>query len=235
MRKFALITHERSGSQMLWDAAAQHPHVQVFKYFDTLGNLAVIADKPLQRQRHQRWLDFLAATPPDKTHLCTCMHAIASRRLPEYSPVGKRLWQEFARLHDRCVLLRRDNILRQYLSRLIAKRDDRYAVAKPRDRNPKPVGISVGELQRYSASRRVIDDQVRAACEPQLLVLTYEAVAANWDNAMADLQRWVGLDVQPIQLRTHKQETRPLRDCITNYDAVANWCKTHSHEDWLNE
>jgi len=121
------------------------------------------------------------------------------------------------------LLLRRENLLRRYLSRRIAMatgRWQRWNADEPTtsltvEVEPNEVMADMEEMQR----RYDLVAKQFAGCES--CVCSYESIRDDFHPRMAELQTFLDLEVRELRPATHRQETRAVRDIVINYDELA--------------
>ncbi len=185
--------------------------------------------------------------PPHVTHAGFVLHAyhpfalesVAGQRA---NPAWAEIWPRLAALADLRVLhLKRRNLLRRHVSHLVARRSrfwhswragsvehvthldapphpdsvewrpDRRPVVQV---DPQAFERDVAEVERW---RRHADGAL--AARPCLEVI-YEELCADFQGVGARVQDFLGLPRASLQPAVNKLEERPLRDAVSNYEAL---------------
>jgi len=241
MYTFALITHGRSGTQTLRHAFEHHPSVSFFRYwFDlyepiSLEDIAVRTDYELS-WHHRAWQHFLESSPTEKTHLCTWTHYMEDSWLRENTPAKEGFWHLLRDTNQQVILLNRRNLLRQYLSTIIANSTGRFTTDTPRNADPPPIHISVApEFHHFVDIKRAADETLHAVFAGKYLQVTYEDLVSDWTGEFGRLQEALGMPIMDMPIPTCQQEHRPIRDIITNYDEVEAYLIRQGWDDWLDD
>ena len=115
----------------------------------------------------------------------------------------------------------RDNLLRRYVSNHVA-RMTRVWTAKD---VPKPTTLKVtvscarlyADMRRTAARAKSVRDRFRAL---PVLELTYEDLCADFSGNFRRVCEFLSVAYEDLQPRTLKQENRPLREAVANYDRL---------------
>lgn len=227
--RFMLLTVPRSGTMMLANALEADPAVRLHNFY--------AANPERSHQSLALWDCFQwGEYPPEVTHLGTTMHFVG-QGWQQHCPIPlSRLWPMLEARHDKVVILYRLNLLRQYLSHIVGVYLKSYDVLRPRDEKGTvpPLEIDLESMGIWIADiRRLLDLR---PLFPDALQIPYELLSSRWSRYHRMVRDYLELpaiaDQPPI---THKQETRPLRDAIANYDDVAAWCRNDGHPEWSRE
>lgn len=223
---FLLLTTPRSGTMMLADALDELSCITLYNLY------ASNPDNP--GQHHRNWEEWQGEKDSAITHRGTTMHRVGDGWIKSLSPVSPdRFWRMLNSKHDCCICLRRENILRQYLSQKVGVILRGYGVYAPRTRDPGPVRVPIAEFIEHARSLQYLQERIDAEF-PESLRVTYEQLCNNWDGEMLRIQRYLGLPSGRLKLVTIKQETRLLREAIQNYDEIAHYLKGQGWEEWLD-
>lgn len=157
--------------------------------------------------------------------------SIAMHHFGETYPSGEvwvQHWRELGEMHDRILVVTRPNHLRRYLSTEIAKYIDKIAgevnpnrnSSQPRTAPPPRLPI---DLRRYHHWR---DNVIRTTgaitriLRPGLSV-TYDQLCSNWSATLRLIYQYFGITWNNPEVRTYKQETRPIEKIIANWDDLS--------------
>jgi hypothetical protein len=166
---------------------------------------------------------------PAKTHFGSLLH-----RNLYWVPVKGDVWKAVDRLHDKSISLVRDNILRKYLSQLVAlalKDWDSYRV---RTKAVPKLTVNVKDLHEHAQACWKFFGTVDLRYLDRL-VITYEDLTTRWDETINKIEQFLGVAEVKLPQVTVKQETRSLRDSIVNYDEVAKVVTDWGCDRWLHE
>jgi len=126
----------------------------------------------------------------------------------------------------RVVILRRTNVLRKYVSLLIAIRDDQWhasradPIAAAGDR---AVDVDLPSFLRYRAMTDQAYDRFDQAVRGlPVLRITYEDLSADLDGTLRRVGKFLGAGAPDIEPAPHlvRQNPEPLRMLIRNYDEL---------------
>ena len=226
--RFIILASERSGSSFLVQSLRSHPDIRSFGEifnprwigFNTPG--FDNDDQDLIRYRNRRPVEFLETRvfgPHDQTTVAVGFKLFYShlerRRI---RPLGRHL----AGTPDlKVVHLRRGNLLRQYLSRVIASRTGQWGVRSPEDRQLPQVDLSARRCRRYfEKTRRLQEAHGQSFERCDVLSVAYEELDSQYEHQMERVQRFLGVEALALRARSVKHEVRPLAEAIRNYDAL---------------
>jgi hypothetical protein len=210
--RFALIAAPRFGTHLLRNALNGHPDIYVsreilnptvFKHGNRTGVIVL-----------QEWYN---APHPE-----ACVGTLLHRDL-YWPPISNEfeVWDEVARTQDKVISVVRDNLLKAYLSRLVAMRQTRdWGCFKVRTKKVTPMHMKAKDLLHFCNKFWGYYGRVDLRYFPRLMV-TYEEMCLNWSETMVTIQKFLGAPVIPLPQVTYKQETRSLRDSILNYSEIA--------------
>lgn len=145
---------------------------------------------------------------------------------------GSRRWADaWRRLREvpglRVIFLTRRDRLAQYASLEVVRHTgvfhpyDNDSVYRPENRPT--ITIDPDELRSWVRER---DAQMRRRREilrgVPALDLDYETLTERWERSTTCIQRFLGVDVEPLEQQKQKQEGRPLAEVIANYAELAD-------------
>ena len=223
---FALISEGRSGTQMLVSAIRQHPHIETFDFTAVqVPNIPGLF-REVSRSKYLEWGDSTIGTV---THCWGEGYITKEFKVP-VDVFWKRIFSD----HDHIIFLRRTNLLRQFLSRNTLALTAEPRSVSTRTETPPSLEIDTGDLRD-----ELIDmtSHRENACRylPVRLDITYEAMCSHWSETLETVLRYLGEFPAMLQPTTVKQERRPLREIIRNYNEVASFLRDINREDWLHE
>jgi len=224
---FMILSDARSGTMLLTDSLDTREDTTFFNLY---------ASNPDNKSGHyDNWLRFLHTSENGITHRGTTMHRVGDGWIDTLSPIPPgRFWSVVAANVDKCICLRRDNLLRRFLSIKVGVLLKSYKVDKPRDVDPGPVMVPMQELMEFIGSTRLLHEKIDGEFSGRIEI-HYEDLAARWDETLLRIQTYLGMDVSEIQPVTFRQETRPLVESIQNYAEVKTYLSNQGLSHWLEE
>lgn len=139
----------------------------------------------------------------------------------------------------RIVVVTRRNLLKQYLSHVIAERIRQWHIADASQRRPRPrVQVAAEPLLRvFEHSRRVEADQAAMAAKAECaLHFVFEDLVGDFASHWRQLQEFVEVPGEPMpELRLAKLEHRTLREAIENYDELKERFRVSDWEGCFDE
>lgn len=222
--RFLLLTTPRSGTMMLTDTLSTYDQVRWHNLY------AANPDNPAGSYR--AWESFQEVQEIGVTHRGTTMHKVGNGWIKNLSPIPlEEFWQVVHDRHDRWILLRRENLLRQYLSHQVGIVLRSYHVSKPRAKDPGPVRIQMQPFFDHVGSIELLQERIDPYF-PGALRLSYEELSDNWAGSFRKVQDYLGIPRKDIPPVTFKQETRPLSEAIENYEDVKQYLIHRGYEHW---
>lgn len=221
---FAIVADIRTGSTLLASSLDEHPQIrcygELFHPEDLQDNRIEGFDRPAASaaailERAQR----VPGVRAWGFKAMTFLPLPTARRWPD-------AWRRVRELPElRVIYLTRRDRLAQYASLEVVRHtglfhpDDNDHVYGPENRPV--ITIDPDELRAWMRER---DAQMR--CRREMLRgvpsldLEYEMLTEEWERCTTCVQRFLGVDVQPLEQRKKKQEQRPLNEVITNYEEL---------------
>lgn len=217
---FAIVADVRTGSTLLASSLNEHPQICCF------GELFHSDDLPDNR------LESLDRRQASSAAILECTMHVPGVRACGFKamiflplPTAKRWAGAWRCLREvpglRIIYLTRRDRLAQYASLEVARHtglfhpDDDH-VCRPEDRPV--ITIDPDELRSWMRER---DAQMRQRREMlrgvPALELEYETLTEQWERSTTCVQRFLEVDVQPLEPQKKKQEGRPLAEVIANY------------------
>lgn len=122
----------------------------------------------------------------------------------------------------RVVHLRRSNVLRTYLSLVIARKTRVYGTRSRENRSTLEVTLSPAACERFfENTTRLHGTYGKLFAGHETLDIDYEDFVADRDRHAMRLQEFLDLEPSPLGAPLVKQELRPLVEAITNYEELA--------------
>lgn len=118
----------------------------------------------------------------------------------------------------RILHLTRGNVLRTHLSRALAERSGRWVSTSAERQPTDPIVLDYQACLKNFVQTRAWEESAREFFRGQaMLEILYEDLAADPSRIMAEVQRFLGLDVRDLQPETCPQAGQPLRAAIANF------------------
>ena len=243
-RRFLVLAHARSGSNLLVDGLATDP--RILSYAEIFHRTEVfidplVATEPLRFLRREMPLRFLQEAIYGAVH--RRIQAVGFKVFPEHLDASLKMQQVrgwLAAQNDISVInLSRRNLLRYYVSFKKAWRSGQWQL---------PVGsflagsqsftlhVDPADAERVFKLREERDSAHRALFSAHpMLTLYYEDLQAELLPTFARVQNFLGMEACTVQLRQLKQETRSLPEIIENYDELRRRWSGSRWESFLEE
>lgn len=218
--KAIIISQPRSGTQMLAAGLGQHPDVGIYSW--------PTKDENLWQQVNEIHENSFSVT------VITTHHYWGEEWAQKYCGATlDEFWTRMSELHDRAILLRRNNPLKRYVSEEITKTLG-IGVTAPRSKDPKVI-VDPRDFVRQMISSYEYWDRIQQHF-PDALVISYEALDELWGSTICRIQRYLGLTEMKLLPITYRQESRPLCDIIKNYGEVRQFLASRlTWTDWVEE
>ena len=212
-RAVALIASSRKGSWMTLSALQGHPSVFVHR---------------------EQWFshpEFMRLEPRTAVRQLydarTKVDAIVHSHYPmpyQLYPINKDFYAYLCASDATFVFLHRRNMIRWYVSILLAKREQKWSCLEPPHGVVPQIDVDcttflqnvAADVRAYEGARKEI-----AGSDCQIRDIEYEDMAAKPFETLQWLQRNLHLSVVPLKPTTFKQHDQPLRTLIGNYDQFA--------------
>ena len=209
--RYIQITQNRSGTHMIAGLLFPQPHMNVWH-----GWNLQLSKKP------ERLADFIerehAKHPPGT--FVGCMTHFGEMRAPGRNNPWQHSWTRLRNLHDKCIVLIRNNTLRRYLSIQIAKSTGKWHCNTPRESQP-TVQLNLQAYLRHTELHTWTYTQVMEWIHPYLF-LTYEDLVSDWERSTKMVYDYLDLEWDNPKPPVYQQEHRLVKDIISNWDQVMN-------------
>lgn len=201
-----LVTQARSGTQMLESALKLHPDVVLNSWNGRDG-------KGIMSLYDFRAMD--SETEPGKRFRLTSTHQWGEEFVNNlFSMPRWKFWRVVGYFFPRVVILNRRNQLRRFLSHKVASQVG-FGVRVER---PWEATVELDIMELVQTVMYVVDNQMSAEkAFPQALLLDYEDLVMRWPEMIGRVQDFMGLETLALAPETHRWETRPIRDIISNW------------------
>jgi hypothetical protein len=141
--------------------------------------------------------------------------------------------EQSAALSPACILLTRENRLRQFLSRKLAEATGRWTCDRRGNRKRQPIKLRPMDLWWHDIKMRRCHKRA-AALFPARIETTYETLLANWPEQIAAILSHLRLPLLPLAPATFRQDQRPLATAIANYQQIALSVCRRGYSHWLD-
>jgi hypothetical protein len=213
MTQFLITGPGRSGTQMVRKALQHHSEIQclgeIFQPHDFRSRYI-----PEGKSNMGEILDECSAAAVKKVFGLTVLYNEVFA-----SPYTKGLTDELVKRRFKVIHVVRENLLRRYVSNHVAHTTKIWMVAG----QPRPT-----TLRATVSCARLYIDMVRTAARAQrlrgrfrelpILELTYEDFCGDFSGNIRRACEFLSVPYEHLPPRTIKQESRPLREAIANYD-----------------
>ncbi|WP_166805052.1 sulfotransferase [Nitrosococcus wardiae] len=222
---FAIVADLRTGSTLLSSSLNKHPQICC------RGELLHPNDLPDNQLSRVRRHDLNASELLQAAFDVACVRAAGFRAMifrpdPQEQPQWAAFWDRLAIWKSlRVLFLKRRDPLAQYASLCIAQQTGQFhpAAGDPilsAEHRPR-LQIDPDAFRTWAEQRHQLRSHRKAQLQGvPILDLSYEELVSQWDFTMQQIQRFLGVDIRPLAQAKQKQEQRPLRSVIRNYEQV---------------
>lgn len=216
--RFIVLTKQRTGSNLLINSLQAHPQMKVFGEVFRGG-----IDESIKTMVRASAADYLNTRIFNKQP--GAIRAVGFKIFyhhPAWDPSGA-VWRYLLDQENlRVIHLKRENALRSLVSKKIAQKTDVWKESGQAGETPdKRVVLSLEECLEYfeTTARHEKEGDERFADKP-LLQMTYERLTGDFDQQIARIQEFLGVDPMPLPIKTSKQNPETLAELIENFDQV---------------
>jgi LPS sulfotransferase NodH len=219
--KFVIISRSRTGSNFLISLLDSHEDIIAYgEKFHRLGN-------------------------KDSSDIYNEIFPIQSNKvigfkLFYYHPIDsedKSIWEQLT--NDRSfkiIHLRRNNLLRAHISKLIAEKTDNWSSLSKNSTDNKRVHIDIKELLDDFA---ITYDRIRRAQQVfknhSILDVTYENLSNERENTIGEILRFLEVSPENVTSPYKKQNPEKLQDLVSNYRELYHCLINTEHSFMLEE
>ncbi len=246
LQRFVVLSNARSGSNMLQSMLDEHPQVTCFgEAFNPSygkGYANWVCKSFLRRMSDKYLRDYCMGAYLDS--LCTVesrgdIRAVGFKVLYpgqfNRCPSFRHYWQT----HEfKIVRLIRRNLLRRYVSSMIANKENRWSASEHRGERV-TVMVDIDDLHRaFSRMEAKNRGSDALANEFQNIMVDYEQLVSNRDGIMRNIFEFLGVgedEAAIVAPRTAKQNPEKLDMLIENYDEVRAALMGSQYEWFLEE
>lgn len=227
---FVIASRPRSGTHLLSTTLDALADVTCYK---EVFNPEQLAREPANRTIDDMWdqsfppRDWLARcifkASKDSKAFGLCVHRYQIEEMENVRSALKLL-------RPRIILLRREDLLAQYASKLIARERKGWWSAKEdrRKQSLRTLKVEPQQFLEFCRSTRASENKDRKLWgQRPIFELTYEGLVGDYDRNMELAACFVGCNHKPeggFAAATAKQEGRTMREVVENYPALAAAC-----------
>jgi LPS sulfotransferase NodH len=218
--KFILISHARSGSNLVINAFKSHPHLEVAHEIFAGHNRNI-------GESFEPILENLFNKKPRSIKAVGCKIF--------YYHLTNEEWEKISSISDLKVIhLKRKNRLRTITSLKIAFKTDQWGISKKSEGIEKDKKLIRLDFDEVLKKIEEIDSWERQTEERfknhSLKNIYYEDLAANPHDTIMDLVKFLGINnlEVPIQIKNKKQNLESLEELIENYQELKEKFKNTS-------
>ena len=133
------------------------------------------------------------------------------------------LWDWLVGEKDIAVIsLHRRNLLSYFLSLEVARRAGKWMLQPGATRPSEAISIDAERAEEAFERRVRYQTRIRERfAQHPFLELSYEDLTGNTQAALDQIQSFLGVEKLALAPKTLRQEVRPLREAISNYDELA--------------
>ncbi|MEL7086217.1 MAG: hypothetical protein AAF268_08770 [Cyanobacteria bacterium P01_A01_bin.3] len=235
-QKFIVISHHRSASSVIINTLQRHPNV--FRFAEVFLPLYVQLQKPGYVEGSKR-LYYLRKQYPVEflerfifTGYQDSVQAMGFKMFPEQLdfPHTAPVWDWIEANTDiKIIFLTREDLLAYYTSFVLALKTGTWGVAgakqrakaeKERKKN-RTVRLEYDKCLAAFEKRKRLNDYALERCKNHdILKVSYEDVTSDLHNSLLRSQEFLGLAPQELEVRSSRQQVRPLSDVISNYQEL---------------
>jgi LPS sulfotransferase NodH len=212
-RRFIVLSRSRTGSNLLISLLNSHPHIHAE------GEIFA----KLRRRNCKEVLAKAFAKQPWYINA-------KGFKIFYYHPLDDRscnIWDELQSLDDLYIIhLKRRNILRTLLSRKIARAQDVWAVSSDRQHSnlckaQVSVSFTLDELNKgFKQTREWEEVGDKMFRNHPALSIDYEELVNDRTNTFRKVTEFLGVEYTQPKADLKKQNTKSMRETITNYDEL---------------
>ena len=212
-KKFVVITHSRTGSNLLISLLNDHPCIEA--YGEIFRRLNKSSCKKIWHNTFNKKSKSIE---------------YAGFKLFYYHPLDRddlEVWSFIERdTSIKIIYLRRQNMLRSFVSRKIAEKTNSWRL-KNSDSGlkvaDKKVDLSFEEcLEEFEQIRLWQDRTMQTYRFHESIQLTYEELVNHRDDVLNRVFEFLNVPVVPVKSKYKKQNQENLSDLIANYDEIYN-------------
>lgn len=235
-QKFIVVSHHRSASSVIINTLQRHPNV--FRFAEVYLPLYVQFQKPGYDDLSKKMYYLRKQYPVEfiERHIFTGytddVKAMGFKLFPEQLdfPHMAPVWDWIEEHTDiKIIFLTRQDLLAYYTSFVLALKTGTWGVVgskqrakaeKERKKN-KTVRLDYDKCVAAFERRKELNEYALDRLKNhEILKVSYEDVTTDLGNSLKLCQDFLGLEPQELEIRSSRQQVRPLSEVITNYDEL---------------
>jgi len=237
--RFVILGTARTGSNFLAETITQHPEIQCFGEVFNPTEISRLPDmissdpKKIMEWRDQHPLEFL-------DRLWNISHGKRITGFKFFFPqnqIAKNVIMEDQDIGK--IILRRRNVVRQYVSLQIALENNQWGIRDPHTALKTVVHIDPNALQKFTENTHreyaMTIDMIRRKNQQYLEVVYEDMVGPDGKNIFQEIYDFLGVQYVDLQSALLKQHPEPLSELIDNFSEVIAAFTGTSYEYLLHE
>lgn len=225
--RFVCVASSRTGSTLLTRSLAEHPGVRM--YGEILRNYDCFADYVHEFRGTEALFQSEPSTFLDARVFRKYPRSVEAvgfkllyRHAPREHPWGDEVWRYMLAQPQLSIIhLKRQNLLQVYVSKTVAGLSNEWIKYGASTAQQDQLTVDLDDMIAFFEWRRAAEtDFDQRFAEFPILQVRYESLANDFDNEMARIQRFLGLEPVPVEPGTKQRAGKPLAEQIANYDAV---------------
>lgn len=249
--RFLLVGPARSGTTMVERLLQSHPHVvsfgELFNYEKILwgyGDFHVRFNTPemhaFRNSRPDLFLDRVFAAADDPKVKAVGFKMVYGH-IEKFKKISKNLLlKKLLSIPDlRVVKIRRENVLKLYVSLLVAKKraekDMTFNAYRPQDVETRvTVAVDPEEFSNFVKRTEINEYRYdRYFQDKETIEIRYEDVVGNRAKEMGKVMHFLGVEQRPLRLQTFKVRQKPVSEVVENYQDLERKFRGTSFEKYF--
>lgn len=220
-QRFIVLTSGRTGSHMLVTALAQHSQVALY------GEVFAV-DRKLDEPARQLWEN------DPITYLEQYVYRDYARRTKAvgfkihyyhcHTTLWESVWTYLVNSPVKVIHLRRDHLLRLYVSGKLAKQSGIYMATQQNQLgyvDQASLQVTPEEFLAFAEAQRAEEQRYNDLFTGHdTLQLTYEEMVGDFEETIARVCVWLDVAVEPVAPLSLKQVARPMSSVVANYQEL---------------
>ena len=210
---FVLRTFPRCGTHMVRTALERHPEI-------TMHNEIFNPDHTPIETINRLGVDGMVNRYGRGDHEGFCVHGFTEME-KSAQRASLPFWNWAVKHQPTMLVLERRDLLRRVFSNFQAQETNRWHVWKTQKNRPVlPVPMAPSGATRWYLAASIESMKFSREHFPNAAYFSYEDLCDNWNEEMARLQAYLGVQPYVLSPMTAKQDTRPIDKMVSNYRAL---------------
>lgn len=232
--RFVIIGQERTGSTLLQMLLQSHPNVlSLGELFN--GNIEIRRKSPIRAINEGEDPILFADQHLFDTNQSS-ITSIGFRLFYTHAKIGswKHIWKYIADQNLKIIHLKRKNLLDRYLSFQVAQRTKEWAKTNSKGPIKSPrVTINVQDCVRSFNETEWFYNHIESQfVNNEIYELYYEDLTSSLEFESKKIQEFLGLNFHNLSSPTRKQQKKPKREVIENYDNLKSRLTEGVQQKW---